>query len=108
MEAYRDLVRKLTWHFEKFGLIKIPRAENTSADALAALASTSDPIIKRVLPVEGITKPSIEIPLKTSVDTNELSVPTVALAQKILDVTKLFFGTQKESMRYAQFWAQSL
>ncbi|KAL0758569.1 hypothetical protein Bca101_074719 [Brassica carinata] len=37
---------------------------NTSADALAALASTSNPTIKRIIPVEGIDKPSIDLPCK--------------------------------------------
>ncbi|KAG7564275.1 Ribonuclease H-like superfamily [Arabidopsis suecica] len=42
----------------------ISRGENTSADALAALASTSDPFVKRVIPVEGIENASIDIATK--------------------------------------------
>ena len=42
-------------------LTRIPRGENTSADALAALASTSDHRLRRVIPVEFIEKPSIEL-----------------------------------------------
>jgi len=40
----------------KFELIRIPRGENTTADALATLASTSDPLVKRVTPVECISE----------------------------------------------------
>ncbi|KAG7533238.1 Reverse transcriptase domain [Arabidopsis thaliana x Arabidopsis arenosa] len=45
---------------EKFELIRIPRGENTTADALAALASTSDPELKRIIPVECIAERSIK------------------------------------------------
>ncbi|XP_024013058.1 uncharacterized protein LOC112087264 [Eutrema salsugineum] len=43
-----------------FDLTRIPRGESTSADALAALASTSDPDLRRTIPVEIIERPSIE------------------------------------------------
>ena len=59
MEAYLKVVKDLTKHFEEFSLTRIPRGENTSADALAALASTSDPDLKRIIPVETIKQPSI-------------------------------------------------
>ncbi|KAL1219663.1 hypothetical protein V5N11_032314 [Cardamine amara subsp. amara] len=64
MEAYLQVVRDLVKQFDKFVLTRIPRGENTSADALAALASTSDPLVKRIIPVEGISSPSISIPVK--------------------------------------------
>ncbi|KAL1223377.1 RNA-directed DNA polymerase-like protein [Cardamine amara subsp. amara] len=64
MEAYLQVVRDLVKQFDKFELTRIPRGENTSADALAALASTSDPLIKRIIPVEGNSLPSISIPIK--------------------------------------------
>ncbi|CAL9242450.1 unnamed protein product, partial [Arabidopsis halleri] len=48
MEAYLEVVKDLSKNFSKFELIRIPRGENTTADALAALASTSDPELKRV------------------------------------------------------------
>ncbi|KAG7529513.1 Reverse transcriptase domain [Arabidopsis thaliana x Arabidopsis arenosa] len=41
MEAYLEVVKGLSKDFKKFELIRIPRGENTTADALAALASTS-------------------------------------------------------------------
>jgi len=61
MEAYLDQVRELTTKFEKFELIKVPRAENSAADALAALASTSEVTITRIIPVETIAQPSIRL-----------------------------------------------
>jgi len=64
MEAYLELVKTLTQQFESFELTRIPRGENTSADALAALASTSDPFVKRIIPVEGIEHPSIDLTVK--------------------------------------------
>jgi len=42
----------------------IPRGENTSADALEALASTSDHFVKRIIPVKGIEYPSIDLTVK--------------------------------------------
>ncbi|XP_019101801.1 PREDICTED: uncharacterized protein LOC109133268 [Camelina sativa] len=64
MDVYLWVVRSLTEHFSSFELTKIPRGENSAADALAALASTSDPLVKRVIPVERINKLSIPIPFK--------------------------------------------
>ncbi|XP_056854988.1 uncharacterized protein LOC130509719 [Raphanus sativus] len=64
MGAYLEVVQNLTRQFDKFELTRIPRGENSSADALAALASTSDPLVKRIIPVEGIEKPSIDIATK--------------------------------------------
>jgi len=61
MEAYLYQVRELTTKFEKFDLIKIPRAENSAADALAALASTSEVTVTRIIPVETIAQPSIRL-----------------------------------------------
>ncbi|KAG7557044.1 Integrase catalytic core [Arabidopsis suecica] len=52
MEAYLSAVKKLAGKFKECELVRIPRGENTSADALAALASTSDPELRRVIPVE--------------------------------------------------------
>ena len=59
MEAYAQLVKGMTNQFEKFELTRIPRGENTTADALAALASTSNPTISRIIPVEAIKQSSI-------------------------------------------------
>ena len=63
MDAYLKLVRKLSQKFDCFALTRIPRSENVQADALAALASSSDPGLKRVIPVELIENPSIGPPI---------------------------------------------
>ncbi|OAP02500.1 hypothetical protein AXX17_AT3G33880 [Arabidopsis thaliana] len=64
MEAYLEVVKDLAKYFKKFELIRIPRGENTIVDALAALASTSDPEVKRIIPVESQDRnePAIELP----------------------------------------------
>ncbi|KAG7533283.1 Ribonuclease H domain [Arabidopsis thaliana x Arabidopsis arenosa] len=61
MEAYLSAVKKLAGKFKEFELVRIPRGENTSADALAALAFTSDPELRRVIPVECIPSRSISV-----------------------------------------------
>ncbi|KAG7533227.1 Ribonuclease H domain [Arabidopsis thaliana x Arabidopsis arenosa] len=61
MEAYLEVVKGLSKDFKKFELIRIPRGENTTADALAALASTIDPELKRIIPVECISERSIKV-----------------------------------------------
>ncbi|KAG7599500.1 Reverse transcriptase domain [Arabidopsis suecica] len=61
MEAYLSAVKKLAGKFKEFELVRIPRGENTSADALAALTSTSDPELKRVIPLECISSRSISV-----------------------------------------------
>lgn len=59
MDAYPRIVQQLAKEFASFTLTKILRGDNTSADALAALSSTSDPAQRHVIPVESIEKPSI-------------------------------------------------
>jgi len=61
MEAYLTHVQNLARNFNEFELTRIPRGEKTSADALVALASTSDASLRRVIPVEFIEKPSIDL-----------------------------------------------
>ncbi|XP_024007240.1 uncharacterized protein LOC112083446 [Eutrema salsugineum] len=62
MDLYLKAVKNLADRFELFSLTRIPRSDNTSADALAALASTSEPHQRRVIPVESIDSPSIVLP----------------------------------------------
>jgi len=69
MEAYLKVVKDLAKNFKKFELIRIPRGENTTANALAALASTSDPEVKRIIPVECISERSIKDEKETFVVT---------------------------------------
>ncbi|XP_010456736.1 PREDICTED: uncharacterized protein LOC104738227 [Camelina sativa] len=61
MDAYLKVVRDLSQKFEFFELVKIPRSDNAPADALATLASTSDPDLRRIIPVESIDRLSIGI-----------------------------------------------
>ncbi|KAL0716146.1 hypothetical protein Bca4012_065468 [Brassica carinata] len=63
-EAYLAVLQEIVRQFDQFELTRIPRGENSSADVLTALASTSNPTVKRIIPVEGIEKPRINIPLK--------------------------------------------
>ncbi|XP_024006130.1 uncharacterized protein LOC112082830 [Eutrema salsugineum] len=60
MGSYLKVFRELVQKFDDFELTRIPRGENTSADTLAALALTSDPDLRRTIPVEFIERPSIE------------------------------------------------
>ncbi|XP_010451170.2 PREDICTED: uncharacterized protein LOC104733278 [Camelina sativa] len=61
MEAYLSAARELVTKFEEFEITKIPRSENSAADALASLTSTSDPTMTRIIPVEVIQFPSIRL-----------------------------------------------
>ncbi|XP_010495640.1 PREDICTED: uncharacterized protein LOC104772759 [Camelina sativa] len=63
MDVYLKVVRDLSQKFEFFELVKIPRSNNAPADALAMLASTSDPDLHRVIPIENIDHPSIDVNL---------------------------------------------
>lgn len=62
MEAYLKVTKELAGRFETFELTKIPRGDNAQADALAALASTSDPRFRRTIPVDSIDEPNIKAP----------------------------------------------
>ncbi|KAG7600736.1 Ribonuclease H-like superfamily [Arabidopsis suecica] len=59
MEAYLAQVRNLSENFQSFELTRVPRGDNSAADALAALASTSEVTVSRMIPVEVIDHPSI-------------------------------------------------
>ena len=61
MEAYMAHVQDQAKQFDELKLTRIPRGENMSADALAAVASTSNPNLRRVIPVVFIEKPSIKL-----------------------------------------------
>ncbi|KAG7558951.1 Ribonuclease H-like superfamily [Arabidopsis thaliana x Arabidopsis arenosa] len=98
MEAYLALTQDLAKHFGEFELTRIPRGENTSADALAALASTSDPNLKRIIPVEFIEKPSIEDNSKDQVltarETEEPEEMDIELLnQQTTDATEPEYGS---------------
>ena len=78
MEAYLTVLKEIAQQFDKFELTEIPRGDNTSADALAALASTSNPAVKRIIPVEGIEKPSIDLPCK-GIDLQGENLPRIGV-----------------------------
>ncbi|KAG7567533.1 Integrase catalytic core [Arabidopsis thaliana x Arabidopsis arenosa] len=59
MEAYLAQVQELSKKFLSFELTRIPRSENSAADALAALASSSGVTVSRMILVEVIEHPSI-------------------------------------------------
>ena len=63
LDAYLKLVQNLAQEFDWYALTRIRRSENVQADALAVLASSSDPGLKRVIPVEFIEHPSIRPPI---------------------------------------------
>ncbi|KAG7556957.1 Reverse transcriptase domain [Arabidopsis suecica] len=89
MEAYLSAVKKLAGKFNEFELVRIPRRENTSADVLAALASTSDPELKRVIPVECISSRSISI--------EEIGNDNILEAEHI-ETPKLSSGNENSSL----------
>ena len=60
MDSYLKLVQNLAQNLYQFALTRIPRAENAQANALA---SSSDPGLSRVIPVEFIEHPSIRPPV---------------------------------------------
>ncbi|KFK24358.1 hypothetical protein AALP_AAs56437U000100, partial [Arabis alpina] len=61
MEAYLQVAKELAAQFEECTVTRIPREENTDADALAVVASKTDEDVRRVIPVEFIKKPSIRL-----------------------------------------------
>jgi len=67
MRANLSLVHDLSKQFDQFALVKIPRNDNSTTGALAALASNTNPDLRRTIPVESIAKPSIELSSSTCV-----------------------------------------
>ena len=57
MQEYLNQVRHLQSGFESFNLLHIPRSENTHADSLAILATSSARGLPRVIFVEDLCKP---------------------------------------------------
>ncbi|XP_024015916.1 uncharacterized protein LOC112089172 [Eutrema salsugineum] len=60
MDAYLKILKDVASEFSTFELTKIPRDENATADALAALATNSDPDLRRTIPIAAIERSSIE------------------------------------------------
>lgn len=60
MEGYLKITHELSEKFDKFELTRIPQGEKTLVYVLAALASTSDLVVKRFMLVEGIEIPNAQ------------------------------------------------
>ena len=97
MEAYLNLVRKLSSKFEQFELTRVPRAENSAADALAALASTSEVTVARIIPIETISHPSILLV--------EISFVTTRAMRKRLDA-QLGENSPPQLIEDGKFWTK--
>ena len=63
MDAYLKLVQCLAHDFDHFALTCIPRSENAQVDVLAALGSSLDPGLKRIILKEFVEHPSIGPPV---------------------------------------------
>ena len=59
MQGYLDRVRRMRARFESFDVLHIPRGENTHADSLATLATTSARSFPRVIIVEDLCTPTL-------------------------------------------------
>ncbi|XP_024010591.1 uncharacterized protein LOC112086024 [Eutrema salsugineum] len=99
MGAYLGVVQDLVQKFDEFELTRIPRGENTSADALAALASTSDPDLRRTIPVKFIERPSIEevegVPLINPPEEEPENGEAIAMDEDT-SLAELEYGCDKE------------
>ena len=61
MAAYLQKVKAELSKFKHFDIRQIPRAENTNADALARLATSKDSDLLKIVPVEILDLPSVEL-----------------------------------------------
>ncbi|KAL2476180.1 RNase H domain-containing protein [Abeliophyllum distichum] len=60
MASYLKLVKELIPCFNKFELVQISRVNNAIADVFSKLASSRDSELLKLVPIEHLTKPSIE------------------------------------------------
>ncbi|XP_024024918.1 uncharacterized protein LOC112092599 [Morus notabilis] len=60
MGAYLRKVKEELIKFKSYEILKVPRVENTNADALAKLASSRDSEILGIVPIEELEWPTIE------------------------------------------------
>ncbi|XP_013617544.1 PREDICTED: uncharacterized protein LOC106324068 [Brassica oleracea var. oleracea] len=95
MDAYLKLVHNLDQSFYQFALTRIPRAENAHADALATLASSLDPGLSRVIPVEFIEHPSIGPPVIINLIDSPDGDPDKVDVQAIKDLEQSEYGFEK-------------
>ena len=57
MQGYLSQVRHLQSGFESLSLLHVPRSQNTQADSLATLATSSVQSLPRVILIEDLCKP---------------------------------------------------
>ena len=95
MDANLKLVQNLAQSFDQFALTRIPRAENAQADALAALASSSDPGLSRVIPVEFVEHPSIGPPVIINLIDSPYGDPNEVDVQATKDLEQSEYGFDK-------------
>ena len=69
MEAYLSIVRSLVKNFEEHTIQQISRDLNTQVDALATFGYTSEPSLRRSIPISFIERLSIEV--ETTINTKE-------------------------------------
>ena len=95
MDAYLKLIQNLAQSFDQFALTRIPLTENTQADSLAALASSSDPCLSRVIPVEFIEHPSIGPPVIINLIESPDGDPDEVDVQATKDLEQSAYGFDK-------------
>ncbi|KAL2491805.1 RNA-directed DNA polymerase [Abeliophyllum distichum] len=66
MVAYLKKAKDLLSHFEVYELLQIPRVENGYADALSKLVSSKDSNLMKAIPVEKLSRPTIDESLPTT------------------------------------------
>ena len=88
MQEYLSQVRRVQTKFESFDLSHIPRGENTHADSLVTLATSSARNLPRVIIVEDLCTP-------TSIRKDMLQVHQVNLAPSWMDPILKFLESDK-------------
>ena len=61
MEAYLCVVRSLVKHFKEYTIQQILRDLNNQVDALVNFGSTSEPSLRRNIPIGFFEEPSIDV-----------------------------------------------
>ncbi|KAL5803372.1 hypothetical protein ACOSQ4_031677 [Xanthoceras sorbifolium] len=102
MIAYLEKTQRALGRFTKFRITQIPRAENLKADALSKLASTTNVLLSKIIPVAHLSQPSIkeeEDPTVAEMDLAEaiwITPIRVYLEQRILPEDK----NEAKKLRY--------
>ena len=78
MQGYLAQIRHLQLKFESFNLQHIPRSENTHADSLATLVTSSAQNLPRIILIEDLCKPS-------GIKGNMICVPHIRIGPSWMD-----------------------